>query len=268
MKWTRTGKGATWRRAAGVAALAMLVLSAGVGVAVGDISSTIFALTASNDSGSGSLAVDFSAGNWDPVSGEYTWSLGAPVDIVDDNDPGIVVASLNSAMLTIETAPTPSITLTVGTGAGDSNTDFHIDSAVVSFSQIPPSAAEGRFAASAQLWDTNFDGAYLVGLDGSGVGALQSYYNGQAPAGTRFSHLIGAIVVGSGANGSASQSFPSVGYASIGEGLGDISVHGAFVVSGGDRAVSTLAFGIVPEPSACLLLLCAGMLSLGKLRRR
>ncbi|GEM_PF-861342 len=251
------------------AILVAFALVAVAGVARGDISPTIFSLTAANDAGSGSLAFDISEGSWDPVSGQYTWSLGAPMDIVDDGDPGVVVASLDSATLTIETNPTPSIMLSVGTSAGDSNTNFYMDSAVVSFPTIPAPAAEGRFGATAQLWDTGFDGAYLVGLDGSGVGALQSYYNGAAPGGTRFSHLIGAIVVGAGGSGNGSQNFPSTGYASIGTALGDISVHGAYVISAGDRATSTMSFGIVPEPSMLLMVLIAGAaLPVRALRRR
>ncbi len=258
MKQAHYQEGVAQLRRSTVALLVIAALGTFLPGATAGISSTVFAITATNDSGSSSYSVDFSSGTWDPVAGDYTWSLGGPMDLVDDADPGIVVASLSSATLVIHTKPTPEITLNLGVSAGDSNTYFYVDSAVVDFSTIPAAAAEGRFSAGAQIWDTGFDGAYLVGADGSGVGAFQSYYNGTAPSGTRFSHLVGAIVVGNGGSGSASQAFPSVGYAAIGANLNDISTHGAFVVSGGDRMVGSMSFGIVPEPSTSFMVLCLG----------
>lgn len=245
-----------------------LVIGGAAGVRA-NISNTVFALEAVNDSGTSTFSVDFSQGSWDPGAGVYTWSLAAPLDLVDDTVPSISVATLDSATLTIHTGAAPDISLNLGVVGGESDTDFYVDTARVSFPTIPASSAEANFAASAAVWDNQTDGAYLMGNGDPGVGAFRSYYNGVHPGGSVFSHLISVVWAGGGGSyASQSGSYPDSGMAPFGSDVDDISVYAGFVVSAGDRAVGDATFGVVPEPGSLALTATLGAMCATILWRR
>ncbi|MFQ5805473.1 MAG: PEP-CTERM sorting domain-containing protein [Phycisphaerae bacterium] len=229
-----------------------------------DISDTVFSIQALNESGSGSFSVSFDEGVWDPVAEAYTWSLPSPIEVVDGGN-GSPIATLLDASLLVHLAPTFQIDLSVGVIAGSTNTDFYVDSALASFPTMPADVAEGQFFASTSVTDSGGGGATLMGLDTPGMGAFRAYYNGAAPDGSLFSHLISVVMVGDGATGGASQRDPASGFRAIGEDVYDMSVQMAFLLTANDEASGTVVFGAVPEPTGLWLFAVAGA---ALLRRR
>lgn len=247
------------RQALGWAALGLLAATVAVPAANGEISDIVFAIQASNDSGSGQYAATFDEGIYDPVTQTFTWSLAGPVELLSDS--GRLIATLEDAALFIHDGSTaPEVQLDFDVVAGSSNTEFLIDSALVSFRTIPADLAAGRFGVSATVWDLSnpSNGVWMVKL-GSQAGIFQSYYNGPAPDGAVFRELLG--VIGSDSSGSATggEVFPQTGHAPMNSDVGSISVGAAFVLTAEDRADGTATFEVVPEPGV-LALLTFGML--------
>lgn len=238
--------------------LALMLVSGGLTPETGaDISDPVFSIQASNDSGTGAFAADLDAGSWDPATSTYTWSLAAPFELVDGGN-GASIATLLGASLLIHLAPAYEIDMTVDVRAGGSHTGFYVDSALASFPTMPADAAEGQFFAGAEVRDVGGGGAFLMGLDTPGMGAFRAYYNGAAPDGALFSHLISVVQVGDGGTGGASQRDPLFGFRAIGEDVDDMSVQMAFLLTADDEASGAVVFGAVPEPAGLVLLALGG----------
>jgi hypothetical protein len=230
-----------------------------------DISNTIFSIQASNESGSGAFLVDIGEGTWDPATDTYSWSLPSAIDVVDGGN-GTPIATLLDASLSVHLAPTFEIDMSIGVSAGSSNTDFYVDSALASFPTMPADVAEGQFFASTTVMDVGSGGAILMGLDTPGMGAFRAYYNGAAPDGSLFSHLISVVMAGEGGTAGGSQRDPVSGFRAIGEDVDDMSVRMAFLLTAEDEASGTAVFGAVPEPAGLALLALGGGLLLRRRR--
>jgi len=228
-----------------------------------DVSETVFAIEALNGSGSATFSVAFDEGTWDPVTETYTWCLPSMVELTDG---GTLLATLLEASVSVHLASTFEVDMNIDVLAGDANTDFYVDSALASFPTMPADVAEGQFFASTTVTDAGGGGAILMGLDTPGMGAFRAYYNGAAPEGSLFSHLISVVMVGEGGTGGGSQRDPAFGFRPIGEEVDDMSVRMAFLLTANDEASGTATFGAVPEPAGLALLALGGAVLLGRRR--
>lgn len=245
----------------GGVALATAALIAAAGSASADISSTVFSITATLDNGAGpsyTFDVDYNPSNHDG-DGNFFWTLGDSVNIVDDNDQSVF--TLDAATVRIEnsregTFPSQLLSLDFQVLAGAQNTVFSVDSAVLSFAALSNSA--GRASAAVTVTDLNGGGATYTP---QGAGAYGSYYNG----GTNFQNLIGSPIVAADFSTAASnETFPAVGFSSIGPALTDITSDWNFTLSAGDLAAGTSEFEVIPAPASAVL----GLVALTGLRRR
>ncbi|MBU0616910.1 MAG: hypothetical protein KKI02_04265 [Planctomycetes bacterium] len=245
-----------WLRAA---ALAVAVAISGGQPSWAGLSDTVFSIQASNESGMATFDASFDEGSWDPVTQAYAWMLDSPVDLLDG---GALVATLESASLSVELLPSPQIVLDFGVVSGTTDTAYLVDSALVDFNTIPADLAGGRFTAGATVYDSGAgDGMwfYEPSLDGTGV--FKSYYNNvgeQDPS--LFSHLLALVGSYSGGMASGSQSYPNSGFLPIDADISDIRVHADFILTSNDRAVASSSFVLVPEPVGLTLLALAGVL--------
>ena len=247
------------------AALLLVLVSFGGQFAQAGISGTVFSLQASNDSGVATFSASFGEGTWDPGTQAYTWSLDSPVELLDD---GTLVATLESAGLSIGFLPTPQIELGFGVVSGTSDTEFLVDSALVDFNTIPAELAAGRFVAGCTVYDSGeADGMWLYEPSLTGFGAFQSYYNigdGSDPA--LFSHLLAIVGSYGGGMASGSQSYPGSGYAPIDADVSDMRVDANFILTQNDSATTSMTFVLVPEPAGLVLLALGGALIRGRQR--
>jgi hypothetical protein len=254
--------GGGWWRAAG---LLLVLVSFGGQFAAADISETVFALQASNDSGAATFTVSFGEGTWDPGAQAYTWSLDSPVELLDE---GTLVATLESVDLSISLLPTPQIGLCFGVVSGSSDTEFLVNSALVAFNTIPANLAAGRFVAGCTVYDSGeADGMWLYEPSLTGFGAFQSYYNiGDGSDPSLFSHLLAIVGSFGGGTASGSQSYPGAGYAPIDADVSDMRVDANFILTQNDRATTSMTFVLVPEPAGLALLALGGALIQGRRR--
>lgn len=247
----------------GWVAVGLIAAIAAAPQAGADISDTIFTIEAVNGSGSGEFFATFDEGNYDPATNTFTWSLPAPVDLLDGGS-GALIATLQDASLTIhDGVQAPDVDLGFEVVAGSRNTDFFIDSALISFGRIPADLAAGRFAVSGTVWDQSApsDGVWMIGL-GPQMGIYQSYYNGPAPDGSVFRELLAVVGSdGGGSTTSGSEVYPGAGHAPIGVDVQDMSIYAAFLLTADDRAQGTATFELVPEPAGLTLLALGAMLA-------
>ncbi len=228
-------------------------------MASADISETIFNLAVTNTNGSSAtFSVPSTALEPDPGTGGYIWELEFAEELWDFNNNDLV-ATLNQATVRIveDSNSFPRIISNFQINNGEADSEFLVESPVVSFDPILPAAySEGRATASFTLTDHN-DGipAELAGLDpDNGLGIFTAYYNGY-PAGTEFANLVAYMSVDNGGSESASQAFPPVGtWAPIGVDVNDISFNNAFTLTGSDQMSGQTSFMVTPEPGALMLL--------------
>ncbi len=232
-------------------ALAALALVASAGTASADISSVVFNITAEVNGNSYPWSVTLNPGDVD-ANGDYFWQLEEEVHVMDGTDE---IFALTGASVTI--FADPSVALNFNVIAGQQNTVFTIDSAVLSFAPLANSV--GRATAGVSVTDLTGDGATFTPWAG---GAYRSYYNG---GGTNFQNLIQSpIVAAANSSASTSDTFPAVGYQNIGTTLTDIESEWQFTLSAGDLASGTSEFEVIPAPASVVL----GLTALVGLRRR
>lgn len=243
-----------------VTLMSVLVVGLVTSVAVGGISNVVLSVQASNTAGSGRFEVFFSQMTYNPTIQAYTWALSTPLTILDDVtfDP---VATLNSATLMLRL--NPQITMGFAVTAGDTETTFIIDSALLSFPTIPQSVAEGRASAGVTVTDAGGDGALLTGM-GAGSTAYLAQFNGFVPGGTTFTNLITPLAAPPGGSNSASDADPPSGNRLVGADVSDMSARAWFRLSAHDLASGTSLYRIIPEPATLVLLLGGALV----LRRR
>ena len=226
------------------------VLSLNTGAAFGEVAISEVAVQIQAESASGSGAIDIGLESlvWDPATQSLWWEPDSALSIVDPATDAII-ATLESAELQISDCSRMALSFQLL--AGDSDTTVVLRAGMLSFDQIGSDVAEGRASASFTVRDLNGDGAVLLGEGGGGEGAFRAYYNGLAPDGTRFAHLVGLVSVGAGGTASASQSDPAAGYRSVGAAVEDMSVEAAFVLTAHDRVTAGTLFDIDPDPDDC-----------------
>lgn len=239
--------------------MAALCLLGAVAAAQADLSPVAFRIEATNLSGTGSFEVPSTSLQYNPQTQTYTWAQMTPVDLLSGT--GQVIATLDQAALRY--VEDPQINLSFAVRAGQTNTTFTIQSALLSFPAISP--ARGRASAALTVTDTNNNGATLSGLGTPGTGVYLAQYNGFVPSGTTFSSLIATVAAGPGGSNAASQNDPAAGYRAIGVPVTDMSAQIAFTLTAEDLGSGTTNFEIIPEP-ATLTLLALGALAL--VRRR
>lgn len=239
------------RTRSGGVALAALALAAAAGTASADISSVVFNITAEVNGNSYPWSVELNPSDVDG-DGNYFWQLAEPVHVMDGADE---IFELSSASITV--IADPMVSLNFNVVAGQQNTVFTVNSAVLSFA--PLANAVGRATAAVSVSDLTGDGATFTPWGG---GAHRSYYNG---GGNTFQELIASpIVAGSLSSASSSDTFPAVGYQSIGTTLTDIESEWVFTLSAGDLASGTSEFEVIPAPASMVL----GLAAMAGLRRR
>jgi hypothetical protein len=239
-------------------------------VATAGISDVVFDVMASNDLGKAHYQVTFSQGSFNPTTGIFTWSSGAPVSMVDTSTGNLIATLLSGSTLVREqfvgsfgyyieygfSAETPKSQLP---------TTFTVTSAQLSYPTVPDAA--GRATATLTAEDLASDGAALIGLyDPPAASIFQ--YNGLAPGGGKtFSSLVADVIAGPGGKADGSQTFPAVGFTTpVGEPVANHSIQMSFTLTPGDRGGGSGTFRILPEPGVITMLAAAmGVLAL---RRR
>ena len=251
----------------GVFAVALLSAVLGGTAAQASISSTVFTIEATNESGTASYAVAYEDGIWDPGLRTYTWSLSDSIPM--EGDQGLYVATLNSASLVVSMSSTLQIGLNFGVLAGSSDTSFTIDTALVQFNSVPASVAEGSFLAGSTVYDdSGSDGVWLYEPSLDGTGVFQACYNqGDGSPVMQFSDLLAVVGSFDGGMASGSQSYPGSGYTPFGAALSGMSIRADFVLTAADLAEGNTTYVLVPEPAGLALMLI-GCAFLTGLRRR
>jgi hypothetical protein len=254
------------RHSARIATLAVAVSVFGGQPGQAGISETVFSMQASNASGSASFAANFAEGSWDPVAQAYNWSLASPVDLLDG---GALIATLESASLSVEFLPSPQLTLGFSVVAGATDTSCLVDSALVDFNPLPADLSAGRFQAGASVYDSGAsDGMWFYEPGLAGTGVFQAFYNNLgSPEAERFSHLLALIGSFGGGMASGSQSYPNSGVLPIGVDIWDMTIHTDFILTSNDRAVTSSTFVLVPEPAGLAMLAFAGILLASRRQR-
>jgi hypothetical protein len=224
-----------------------------------NLSNVVFEVQVSNSLGSGSFSVTQDMGMFIGNS-MFIWSLPAPVNILDANQN--VIATLGGASVTY--VGDPQIAMGFSIMAGGLDTAVTVNSGLLSFDKLVDTT--GLVSAGLTLTDSNGNGGTLTGI---GNNVLASYqYNGQAPGGTSFVDLTGALnaLPGQSAAGSASTG----GFIPIGDSISDMSFQYSFNLSAGDQASGTSNYVIMgvplPAPGGLAMVACLGWF--GRRRRR
>lgn len=220
------------------------------------------AFTATNAQGAASVSINLGQGAPLPGGG-WQWVLFGPAIPIQTGG-GVVLGSINQGTVTLnDTGALVAVSFAVT--AGNSATNFIINSSVVSFS---PMAMDGRASAGMTVTDNTGNGASITGNRPGGA-MFSAHYNGAAPGGTTFANLITGPLVEPNAFGSeaSNQSFPAAPgvFTPVGV-VGDISTTWDFTVSANDQASGTSVWVVIPSP-ASLALLGAGVLVSGRRRR-
>jgi len=226
----------------------------GAGAAWADISDVVLNVWTSNGSGTAVWQAPLSAG--DSQGGTYTWDLAAPLALTDAGTSETVATLLDAHVTVVNNGFTRAVNVAFDVQSGDTDTEFIIDSPLLSFAPIPAQRAEGRASASVTVRDQAGGVAWLTGLGTPGNGAYHPQYNGMAPNGTGFTSngLVASIFAGAGL-ASATQNDPPSGTRPFGTSVDSLSARSAFLLSAGDIAEFTTQFHAVPEPTALALLL-------------
>lgn len=214
-------------------------------------------VNASNSSGSGSIYISASDGQW--YGDNWIFQLEAPVTF--ENEQGDSIARIERLVFFATTAPQISLNFLVVAGASD--TSFQLLSEVLVFDPIPN--AIGRASAGITVTDLNSDGVQLVGSHQGDTRAYQAVVN---PLGLSsiFADLVDNVSLGPGSSVTSSGIFPlPVGsYSPLNQqnamlgSVASMQSEFAFTLSAQDVAAGTSVFDLmVPEPCTALLLFLA-----------
>ncbi|MGD8451263.1 MAG: hypothetical protein PVJ57_05540 [Phycisphaerae bacterium] len=246
----------------GIGVCALLV--AVVPTATADLSDALFCFEVCNDDGCEAyceIMSDDPRGHWEGS----VWILDQNIEFISGRDE--VIATLYTDFegygTTLGFNDDPAVSLGFALQAEDSDTEFTISSAMLSFPEI--SNAEGQASAAFTLMRFNEIGpAVLGGLCPEG-GAYLAQYNGFVPNGTTFADEVNQIVVPQDEFLTAVDvEVPGGGmFAPIGT-ASDMSIQFHFSLTANDFASGSGNFTITPEPSGLLLLLA----SVALIRRR
>lgn len=231
-------------------ALAALAIAGAAYTAHAELDGLAFNVQASNADGTGSYSAPLSDFDYDPVTNTYTWRLGAPVDIMNDN--GDVIATLTGGNAFV--SGDPAVNFGFSVEAGNSDTTFTINTASVTFAAI--NNAQAQAGAAFTITDQTHDGATLSTLNQAGRA-----YNATYNSGTTFADLVAGFSAGSGHSASSDENKPLTGYDNIGGPVSEIESSVNFKLTAGDLASGTNSFEVIPEPST-LALVALGALAM------
>lgn len=239
-------------------------IGAFAGVAQGGISDPGVVFTATNAQGTGSLSIPLAQGAPLPGGG-WQWVLvGPPVNILGPGN--VVLGTLTQASMTLRDTNVLAASSFAVT-AGQSNTTFTLNSALVTFGSI--TNAQARASAGLTVTDNTGNGASVTGNRPGGA-VFSAQYNGLAPAGSTFADLIAGPLVEPGGFGSEStnQSFPAApgAFSAIAGSVGSVSTMWDFTVTANDQASGTSVFVLVPTPASLALLGMSGLVLGGRRR--
>jgi len=213
-----------------------------------EVSEVALEVEASSASGVAVLEIGRDALSWDGAAQALVWQGDGALQLLEP-ETRAVIATLTSAL--VEFRGCSKVTLNFALDAGDSDVTVIVRTGQLAFPTIAADSAAGRASASFTLSDLNGDGAEMVGLGGGGRGAFRAYFNGQAPDGSLFAHLVAVMSISGGGSGSASQRDPLFGYRAVGSAVSDMSVEVAFTLSALDRLSASTSFDINPDPDDC-----------------
>ncbi len=254
-----------------VRARLLIALGLAVGMAgwatAGTVSNSVFRIEASNADGSGFLEFYANELVYNSSTNAWDWNKGYTEILSGAGD---TIAELDSATMSLMIDPTPDkpyrINLGFAVHAGGSETQFSIRSGLITFSTtLDPNMLQsptggGRATASLGITDENGNGATLLAVGQTGIGAYRAHYNGWYSGGTAFSTLVNMVSAGPGGSGSGGQSYPSgSGYQSINVAVSDMSAGLGFTLTAQDSASGTTSYRILPEPAG-LSLVALGLL--------
>jgi hypothetical protein len=239
------------------------ILSLGASVASASITDPYIFIRATNGSGMGTLSIPVADTTPGP-NGSFTFSLLAPVDIMDGPNVIATVTQLNSTVRPMFGAQPHPITLSFTFLSGSSMTRFEVDSTLMTFdSDILDEAA--RATAGISITDSDDDGVSSMGNLPGGA-HYTTRYNGQP--GTTFANLLaGPYMAGNGQSTTADDRSPGSGFTAIGGNVDDMSARWDFSLSASDQVGVTSSFFIVPTPGAIALVGLAGLTMARRNRR-
>ncbi len=202
-----------------------------------------------NSTDSGNFELDLAI-----PSDPWSWELAAPVQIYGKNDPGNLMATIDS--LSVGLNGDPAVSLSFAVTAGSAATVISVSSSTVLFSPI--ANADAFATAAISLTDGNGNGASLIG--GFSGKSYEAQYNG----GTIYTDLVSGFSAGADASSINSERTPTTGTATIPGTISSIQSQFGFLLSAHDSASGTSRFQVtstnnIPEPStwalACLALI-------------
>jgi hypothetical protein len=241
------------------------VVSGGLfaGAAAADVSDVFFSIHAVSGALEGTFEVMTEDVTYDPGNDSWMW-FGAGI-VIDDDDTGAPIGTLNYALITVQADPQVNMTFNVQSGAGP--TAFMISTATLNFPTLTNPDAQATVGFTLTDSDPFGAGDGEASVDGAGPtgGAYVAEYN-VVPPGTVYTEQISGLSITGDPSGSTSTSAadPPIGFSTIPGGVSSIRAYSSFVLSANDQASSTSQFTVVPEPATGLALLFACAL----LRRR
>lgn len=222
-------------------------------VSAGSISSTVFTVTATTDSGQGIITIPFETMYYDEVTGVYDWSLEAPLAIT--NAQGHTLATLMGLSTYIEVDPLLSINFLVR--AGTSDVVINITSATLAFDALDP--AEGVCSAQIGGTDMNGNGVAITGMY-AGDKTFVAHYNYDQT----FAIIVDSQSAGAWGSTSMNENYPAAGMAAFAVPVHSIHSALSFRLSARDVASGTSVYTVIPEPQMIVLLLVGSLFSLRK----
>ena len=241
--------------AAVFAALALFVVpSAAIASLAGKIVRVEAEETISGDSGFWEILLPPSP------SDPFMWSLPSPINVYSTANPSNQLGRIDSLQVKLD--GDPQVILNFAVVAGNTDTNFCIQSGTVSFSPLVNPLAVA--SAAITVTDNDGDGAVLTGLE-PGIRAYEARYNGSSV----YADLIQTpLIATSFSSASLSDRMPPVtGFLVIPGPVSSIESEFCFTLSANDSASGTSQFTVVPEPTTWALL-GTGLIALAAVARR
>lgn len=258
--------GRNYRRSAtgfvGRALIAGAAIACGATAFGGEIIGPVFSIEARTADGRvGTYQVDYNPTFYNTQTGVYDWDSVGAVTVNDQfGNPLAEIGNVWTFMVV-----DPIISLGFLVTAGNADTMFTINSALLSF----PAIAPAQVSASAQIGatDQNGNGVVVRGNYGGGTKSYIANYNGFVPGGTNYATLVNNQAAGAFGTTVSNEGNPAGGgFNNVAGPITSMSASFSFTLSAGDSAGGTSVFVVVPEPSSVLLLVFGA--AAGLLRRR